>query len=100
VRTRDAKAAECVVIVGFGRVRMSAILSEAAYAGQCIQSALFGLLRFTNQQLEKPLPGLVAPGDVGDRVGFSCELLPVWGKRTHDSGPYNRECHVQQESEG
>ena len=86
--------------MGFGRVRISAILSEAAHSGQCIWSALFGLLRFTNQQLERPLIALVAPGEVGDRDGFSCELLPVWGERTHDSGPYNRDCHVQQEGEG
>ena len=79
---------------------MSAILSEAAHAGQCMESALFGLLRAVNQRLAKRLFVAAVPGEVGDRPGFSCELLPVWGGRTQDSGPYNRDCHVQQEGEG
>ena len=79
---------------------MAAILSEAARAGPCMESALFGLLRAANQRVAKLLFVAAAPDELGDRLSFSCELLPVWGGRTHDSGPYNRVCHVQQEGEG
>jgi hypothetical protein len=66
---------------------MSAILSEAERAGQCMAIALFGLLWSANQQLAKPLLAAVAPGNVGNRLNVSCELLPVWGVRARDSDP-------------
>lgn len=66
---------------------MSVILSEAERAGQCMASALFGLLWSANQQLAKPLLAAVAPGNGGNRRNVSCELLPDWGVRDRDSGP-------------